>query len=402
MKLLMKKMARWVGKGLLGLLLLVLALAVVTSVSPIYDFPDPKPFRGEAIFNPYRDLDTALCWKRANFHVHTRVEGIFNECDYWPDEVYRRLEKFGYDIVTFSNHNELTQHPFDPSLQVNLYEHGYNLFKYHKLVFGCHAVNRFDHLLPFLASQKQFQLDLLGRDADLIQINHPLRTDFLGGKQFAKLDGYTLMELDSGRSTENSYWDSALTAGHYSFGLANDDLHKPDKTVYIARRCNFLATPSARYEDLLTTLRGGAFYSMRIPDYGKGDWEVKYAMNKQLPTVENIGLQGETIYMKLSTAADSIKVIGAHHRTLAMTCATDSVAYTLLPEDPYARLTAYFPQGEVIYSNPFARYDASVSDSPFTEPAHTVNILLTLLFNLLLLGLLSGVVYAFYKFVIKW
>ena len=106
--------------------------------------------------------------------------------------------------------------------------------------------------------------------------------------------------------------------------------------------------------------------------------------------------------MKLSVPADSIKVIGAHHRTLAMACATDSVAYTLLPEDPYARLTAYFPQGEVIYSNPFARYDASVSDSPFTEPAHTVNILLTLLFNLLLLGLLSGVVYAFYKFVIKW
>ena len=48
------------------------------------------------------------------------------------------------------------------------------------------------------------------------------------------------MELDSGKSTENEYWDWALSAGHYSFGLANDDLHYPDKSSRIAVRCNFL------------------------------------------------------------------------------------------------------------------------------------------------------------------
>ena len=35
-----------------------------------------------------------------------------------------------------------------------------------------------------------------------------------------KLGGYRIMELDSGKSTENEYWDWALSAGHYSFGLA--------------------------------------------------------------------------------------------------------------------------------------------------------------------------------------
>ncbi len=68
-------------------------------------------------------------------------------------------------------------HPYDPALQVNVYEHGINLFKYHKLVFGAPKVLLFDHLIPLFASQKQFQLDLLGRDADFIQMNHPLRTN---------------------------------------------------------------------------------------------------------------------------------------------------------------------------------------------------------------------------------
>lgn len=388
-------------KSLGALFMIGIMLFIGTSVSPIYDFQPPKPFSGKDIFNPYQNLDTAYCWKRANFHVHTRVKGILNECEYWPDEVYRRLEKFGYDIVTFSNHNEITTHPFDATLQVNVYEHGYNLLKYHKLVFGSPSVNRFDHLFPFLASQKQFQLDLLGRDADIIQINHPLRTNCLPSKQFEKLEGYRLMELDSGKSTENEYWDSALSAGHYCFGLANDDLHYPDRSNRIAVRCNFLCTPSAHYDDILRTLNEGTFYSMRVPDYGKGDWDLKYKMNKKLPCIKNIGLKDSTIYITLSTSADSIKITGQYHRTLALVQHTDSTSYTMRHDDSYARITAYFPNGEVIYSNPFARYDASKSDSPFVDSTHTINYLLTVLFNLLLVVLFISTACAFYKFIFR-
>ena len=381
----------WTSSRTLACVVLTLLLAVfATSVSPVYKFDDPAPFEGPDIFNPYRNLDTALCWKRANFHTHTRVDGIFNECEYYPAEVYDALEKFGYDIVTFSNHNRLTVHPFDPSLQVNVYEHGYNLFKYHKLVFGSDKVNRFDHLLPLFAFQKQFQLDLLGKDSDLIQLNHPLRTDALSRPQMEKLGGYRIMELDSGKSTENEYWDWALSAGHYSFALAGDDLHYPDRTSRIAVRCSFLCTPSASYEDIYATLQDGCYYSMRVPDYGNGDWDVKYAENMSLPYIEDIGLTGDTIYLDLSEKADSIKVTGQDHATLYLALDTDGMEYVMRPEDNYARMTAYFPAGEVIYTNPFARYDASVSYDPFRAPGHEVNVLLTILYNLLLLGLFAG------------
>ena len=110
------------------------------------------------------------------------------------------LKSFGYDIVTFSNHNELTDHPTDKALQVNLYEHGYNLLKFHKLVFGAEKVWRFDHLLPIFASQKQFQIAQLSQDADIVQLNHPLRTPTLTKSQLQRLSGYKLIELDSGKS----------------------------------------------------------------------------------------------------------------------------------------------------------------------------------------------------------
>lgn len=400
-----KKISVALLKIIVSLFLLAILAVFATSVSPVYDFSEAKPFSGPDIFNPYRRggvEDSTYRWKRANFHTHTRVKGIMNECEYWPAQTDEAYRKFGYDIVTFSNHNELTVHPYDSTLQVNVYEHGINLFKYHKLVFGCNRVNRFDHLIPLFASQKQFQLDLLGKECDFIQMNHPLRTTGTSKRLMQLLGGYRIMELDSGRSTENEYWDWALSAGHYSFGLANDDLHYPDRSDRIAVRCNFLRCPSARYEDIRQTLLGGCYYAMRIPDYGHGDWKTKYAGNRKLPWIERIGLDGETIYLSLSDRADSIKVTGQDHATLALAMNSSEARYTMTADDPYARITAYFPGGEVIYTNPFARYDSSVSDTPYTDPTHTVDIPMTILFNLTILALCVGALWTLYKTVISW
>lgn len=141
-------------RGFLALILIALLAIASTGWSAVYVFQKPAPFSGPDIFNPYRNLDTAYCWKKANFHVHTRVKGPLNECEYWPEETYEALDKLGYDIVTFSNHNEITKFASDPEYQVNVYEHGYNLFKYHKLVFGSEKVNLFDNILPLFVFQK--------------------------------------------------------------------------------------------------------------------------------------------------------------------------------------------------------------------------------------------------------
>ena len=401
MKDLMKRVFRLLWKSVATILLVAIAIFTATSVTPIYDFEKGKRFEGADIYNPYQNLDTTTCWKRANFHTHTRVDGVMNECDYWPDETLKYYEGLGYDIVTFSNHNKLTAHPRGKELQVDLYEHGYNLFKYHKLVFGAEKVWHFDHLLPMFASQKQFQIEQLNADADIIQLNHPLRTPTLPNSQLEKLSGYKLIELDSGKSTENEYWDKALSAGKYCFGVANDDLHYPDRTYKIACRCNFLSTPSAKYDDILKTLNDGCFYSMRIPDYGNGDWSIKHARNKTLPYIKSIGLQDSVIFINLSESASCIKMVGQDHTILAEYADCDSATYTMKISDPYARIIAYFPDGEVIYTNPFARYDAKSQTSPFDAALPQANIPLTILFNLLLLLILVADGFILYKYIVK-
>ena len=378
------------GKSLAILLLSLVTVLALFSVSPVYDFTMPGPFRGPDIFNPYSALDTAVSWKRANFHTHTKVKSVFNECDYWPGEVYDAYSKFGYDIVTFSNHNALTVHPFDSTLQVNVYEHGYNLFKYHLLVFGSDRVGRFDPLLPILTSQRQWKLDILGKNADFIQLNHPFRTNLTSRDDMECLTGYRIIELDSGVTTEQEYWDWALSAGHYSFALANDDLHYPDRSDRIAVRCNMLCCDGADYGTLKSTLLSGAYYCMRIPDFGGGDWEVKYAENKRLPQISDIGLKTDTAYVKLSRPAVRIKATGQDGKTLASVEEAKSMCWKMHPEDSYVRFTAYFDDGVVIYTNPFARYDASKTDSPYAESAHSVNAVLTILYNLLVLVVAAG------------
>ena len=375
-------------------LLLVLAI-LVTSVSPIYRFRKPQPFSGLDIYNPYSALDTVQGWKRANFHTHTRVKGPFppNEAEADAQETYEVYEGLGYDIVTFSNHNELTVHPFDQALQVNVYEQGYSPFKFHKLVFGSQKVIHWDPLLPILTSQMQFELDYLGKGSDFIQVNHPYRTIGLTQVDMEKLSGYEIMELDTHVSTQNEYWDQALSAGHYSFGLANDDLHHARNPHLIAIRCNFLCTPSARYEDLKHTLLTGCYYAMRVPDYGNGDWDVKREKNHRLPAIRQIGMAGDTIKMTLTERADSIRINGQNHATLKLSQNTDSISYVLQAEEPYARLTAFFPGGEVIYTNPFARYDASQADSPFNNEHQPLNRVLTVLWNLFLLACIAGTLY---------
>ena len=388
------KIIRWTCKCIVSLILAIILAVVATSVSVVYDFAEPKPFSGEDIFNPYTNFDKNIGWSRANFHTHTRVEGLLNECEYSPEQTIEAYAPYGYQVITLSNHNKITPHP---TADTRVYEHGYNLAKFHKLVFGAEKVWGFDNLLPIFPFQKQMQLDRLAAQSDIVVLNHPLRTHTMTDGQLSKIGGYDIIELDSGKSTENEYWDAALSAGRYSFGVANDDLHHPERSHAIAVRSNILCTPSSEYSDICRTLLSGCFYAMRTPDYGGGKWDVKAEKNRSIPYVNNIGLTdcGE-IFVTLSEAADSIKVTGQNHTTLAVIENADSLGYAMLPADSYGRFTAYFSDGEVIYTNPFARYDAEVSASPFNT-AHSVNIALTILYNAVVVAFAALLAFLLYK-----
>lgn len=369
----------------------MIAIIIASEFSFIYRFEEPKPFSGKDIYNPYASLDTTEGWKRANFHTHTRVDNIFNECPEYPDVVYEDYAKFGYDILTFSNHNQLTDHPNDGALKIDLYEHGINLFQFHKLVFSPKRMILHDILLPFIPSQKQFEYDYLSRNADFIVMNHPDRTDYMSEESMRKLSGYRLIEADCGRSTECERWDQALSAGHYSVAIADDDNHNSKLSYKTAIRCSWQNVRDTSYSELKRVLFSGCGYSMRIPDFGDGDWDVKYEANRHLPRIKWIGLCGrDTVMAEFDRVAERIVAWGQNHTRLDSAVHSATMLYPFRDEDTYVRLTAYFEDGTVIYSNPFARYDADKTQTPWVESPHPVNWPLTLLFNLALAALILG------------
>ena len=105
--------------------------------------------------------------------------------------------------------------------------------------------------------------------------------------------------------------------------------------------------------------------------------------------------------MHFSEPATTIKVVGENHTTLSSAEECNSIEYAMKESDPYARITAYFPNGEVIYTNPFARYDASLQESPFNNNLPQIDIVLSILFNLLLLVICVADGYIFYKYIVK-
>lgn len=374
----MKRILSAILRTLAAVLLLTLLVLTIFSVSPIYRFGSPEPFSGPDIYNPYEGL--AGQWKRSVFHTHSRVAGPLNECPLPADSVIADYRKLGYDIIGISNHNTITRNPADSSIRV--YEHGYSLFKFHKLVFNPTRVRLWDHILPFLVSQKQWQYDMLTGNADFIMMNHPDRTLLTTPRTMRLLSGYRLIEADC-MGTDCLKWDDALSAGHYCHNLSSDDCHDTRNSRKIARRCSWLDTPSTHYEDIAPVLLQGRFYSMRIPDFGNGDWQAKYRGNSNLPGIEDIGVSGDTVFVRLSRPA-RIEARGQGHVLLAQTNG-DTLSYKMRADDPYVRFAAFFDDEVTLFTNAFARYDASTADSPFVAGTHKVNILLTLLWNAFLL-----------------
>ena len=98
-----------------------------------------------------------------------------------------------------------------------------------------------------------------------------------------------------------------------------------------------------------------------------------------------------------SEKAEKIVDYGSLNRTLIELSNTDKAEYALPHDEPYARFVVYFDSGEVIYTNPFARYNKSLGDYPTTNSKHSVNITLTILYNLLLAALCGATIMATYR-----
>ena len=340
-----------VVKYLLIVSVVVLLLCAVSYVGiPVYRFGHGRAFRGDRIYDPYSDVDPEQ-WRKANFHAHQSEKP---KCDYSAEQMLEAYRLNGYDIIGISDHQKLNLAGSDRPGFIPIYEHGYGLNRCHHLLIGAQKVSWRDCPVMLTRSQVQFMLAGLRPQAELVVLNHPGQMRWIDHRLYGCLRGYDLMEINPETGPERSdiVWDAALSAGIYSTLVANDDAHSiTDRESWFQRCFTMLNTPSLDRGDILASLRKGTAYGVYVP----AEVNLREKPHADLPRVERIGLQGDTISLRLDRPARSIRFIGQEGHVLARTADSRTGHYRFDERDTYARAVAEFDDGVVLYFNPFVR-----------------------------------------------
>jgi hypothetical protein len=349
-------------KGIWIFLLLVIFTVLILSYSQtvIYDFPPPKPFAGSHWYSPYEDLPADRF--RINLHGHSRAwGGLTNGAD-TPEALQRAYADSGYTVAGLSNYHKIS--PPTPGLDlvdIPLYEHGYNVFKSHRLAIDAHDVSWFDYPLFQWTSHRQHLIDDVKKTASLVCVNHPKVRNGHPKSDLRLLTGYDLMEVRTAYGWFAEWWDTALSAGRPVFLLVNDDTHLVARQSFWA--WTVVYGKSRDKAGILDGLSSGAAIGVSCEKWARCD-----------VYLDSLTVKGDRLQAFFSDTLEHIQVTGQDGRQLTESFNTDRIAYTLQDNDPYARVSGS-RAGQVIWLNPVIRYNGQDLKEQYNMSAQRNNLL---------------------------
>jgi hypothetical protein len=372
-------------------LMAVVAIALTGYLfTPVYRFADPQPFAGEGVYNPYEGVDFAQA-RKAILHFHTNRSDGRDE----PAAIVAAYRERGYEIVSPADHDRQTPAGDVPTAQeLGGYEHGLNAYRFHNLVLGAYDTDPFQLPLWQGASGRENTLRRLSEKYDIVVLNHPGTVRAMSPAQIERLSGYDYIEADRAMDREVPLWDVGLSAGHYSYVMAGDDLHDLARPYAIGRAMTFVVTPTLDGVDVLRAIERGHTYAMRVSEAGS------LPDAPELPRVEAFEVSGDTIRVSL-TAPATVRFIGQGGAVRGEDDGATEAAYIFTDDDTYVRAEARFAEA-TIYLNPVARYEPAANgtldaddEKPLNATLSTVDGTLTALsiaaHALLMLLLLWGI-----------
>ncbi len=347
-------------KTLLYIILTFIILVVVTSIFvPSYSFDEPKPFQGNYLHNPYKDMNPDN-WIQSNFHAHTRqFGGLTNgrlNTNEMLDSVYSAL---GFDHVGISDYNKINRYDSANPSYIPAYEHGYGIFKIHQLCIGAEKVRKLDYFAFQNLSMKQHTLNRLEKQTRLAIPAHPsfVKKGYLV-EDMKYLSNYKLMEVLNGFRISTAHWDTALSNGHLVYLIGNDDSHDVTDITDVATRFTMINSPENEAEQLLQALENGNAVGVDFPvKYDETLEEKIYRLKKNLPYITQVELKKDTLLISASKPFDKIKFIGQDGRELDSQKNKVSAFYIIQPEDNYVRTEVTFNDGTKLYLNPITRHE---------------------------------------------
>ena len=279
-------------------------------------------------------------WLKGNLHTHTtQSDGALS-----PAENIRWHEAHGYDFVSITDHNQLTnpEQFCDPHLLVLL---GTELSlgntqgngPFHLVTFGLPA----DFQVPQANSlTPQAAIDLVSSTGAACFVAHP-HWSVMTMEELAERTGYAGIEVyNTGCDWENRtglaepYWDDLLRRGRQMWGFATDDSHwrQPDHgRGWIVVKAVERSAPA-----VLQAIKAGEFYASCGP------------------TIESITLEDKVLRVRCSPAQAIYWTEGTHGWSI------HAEGETLLTEAEfqlkarrYFRVQVVDSGGHWAWSNPF-------------------------------------------------
>jgi hypothetical protein len=267
------KTLKFIGKSIAYLVGAVLTYALIIPFlwGPIYDFPEPKPFAGEHFYNPYQNIDSSA-WFKGNFHAHANPYGRLTDGrKNTPQAIFQRYDSLNYKSFSITNYMHIDTFNSGSPNYIAAYEHGYSPVKYHQLVLGANQVFYFDYPLFQWTSNKQYIIDKVHHNNELVAIAHP---SFLGAyteKDAIQLCNYDLVEVMNQRKYSFDFWDAALSAGRAVWIIANDDTHDLDDPADYGMQATLINAPSQNKDDVLSAMKLGqtiGYAPVNSPEFG--------------------------------------------------------------------------------------------------------------------------------------
>jgi hypothetical protein len=358
-------------RGILIFITILVFLQYVVNTK--YNFPEPKPFNGEHIYNPYRNADMNE-WRMANFHAHSGklvpfTENTARSC-VLIDSLYNY---FGFNIISLSDYQFINRQESKKTWYLPVYEHGFQYFKNHQLVINAKRVNWLDFPLPQTLSNEQSVIDHLKVDTTtLISIVHPVYRNAYTSYDLKYLGNYNCLEIANHEHLFTSCYDTILSEGHPVFIMADDDAHELTNVKDVCSSFT-LVNSYLKRDSLLKSIRTGRAIGVKFNISSLRTNEEKKDALAKLPEINTIQFKNDTLTVKLSKTVKSIKFIGQHGIEKKIITESQTGNYKFRKQDTYIRTEIECNDGTIYLLNPLFRYNGtSLSTySPVFNPYKT-------------------------------
>ncbi|MFN7980544.1 MAG: hypothetical protein U0Q11_01680 [Vicinamibacterales bacterium] len=331
----------------LGLAVLIL---LPYAWAPVYRFPEPAPFSGSQLWNPYATLSGR--WERANLHAHGHAWlGLTSGAQ--PDSaVAARYREMGYSVAGVSDYQRIAAfHGVDT---LPLYEHGFNIGKNHQLAIGARSVDWFDLPLWQSPSEQQYVIDRVKKKSSLIALNHPSSREAYSLEALRWLTGFDLIEVANGPFTTEDEWDATLSSGHAVWAIGNDDTHDLEDVRRTGVAWTMINAASAGQDDVLSALKAGRSYAV----LRTGAFE-----ESAVTTLASLDINNSTVTVHLNGAPSKIVFVGQDGVIRNTVHDALSGSYEMRSDDSYIRTVVTSPH-TTLFLNPVVRWNGTALPSP--------------------------------------